>query len=104
VLCLVFLTFSGAIIKQLNHKKMENLMTVIGEANKDVAELKKNWKNDGDVAEHYKPFYERVKDQCDSLPFFMTICVQDFKMRQQGMFPMGGGIAKEGEDLTIEIK
>jgi hypothetical protein len=83
---------------------MENLMTVIGKANKDVAKLKKNWKNDTDVIKHYKPFYERVKDQCESLNFFVTICVQDFKMRQSGATPMGGEISKDGQGLNIEIK
>ena len=67
-------------------------MTVIGEANKDVAELRKNWTNNDDAVKHYTPFYERVKDQCNSFDFFATICVQDFKMRQQGMAPMGGVI------------
>ena len=79
-------------------------MTVVNEANKNVAELKDNWKNDGDVSEHYKPFYERVKDQCDSLLFFITICVQDFRMKQQGMSSIGGGISNQGEGIEIEIK
>lgn len=81
---------------------MENLTTVIGQANKDVAKLKGNWKNNGDVMAHYKPFYERVKDQCDSLTFFITICIEDHKMNERGMFLQGGGIAKD-ENMAIEI-
>lgn len=82
---------------------MEDLMVVIAEANKDVAKLKGNWKNDDDVIKHYTPFYERVKDQCNSLTFFITICIQDFKMNQQGLSAIGAAIVAN-ENVTVKLK
>ena len=83
---------------------MENLMNVVKEANKDIAELMKNWKNTNDVDMHFTPFYERVKHQCPNLNFFIAICFADFKKQQQELRSMGGGITKLGEDLTFTIE
>ncbi len=58
---------------------MGNLIVVISEANKDIAGLINNWATDKDVIDHYSPFYERVKDQCNSLSFFVAMCIQDLK-------------------------
>lgn len=57
----------------------EDFMAVVKEANKDVRELGKNWKNNEDAEAHYRPFYERVKDQCDSFELFASTCMADLQ-------------------------
>lgn len=83
---------------------MEDLTTIIAEANKDVAELKKSWESDDDVINHYTPFYDRAKSQCNSLTFFITICIQSFKMSDQGMPLLGGAIVDKTKTKEIWLK
>jgi len=84
---------------------MEDLMTIIAEANENVAELKKNWKNDDDVIKHYTPFFERAKKhECNNLSFFITICVQSLKMSQMGMPLAGGAFLTDGKETSIHLK
>ena len=60
-------------------KRKDDLMSVVKEANVDFFEIRKTWKSDADVIKHYMPFYERVKDECQDIVFFITICIQDAK-------------------------
>lgn len=76
----------------------ENLMNVVKEANKGVSKLRKEWKDDKDVRNHYKPFYERVKDQCENFEFFATICLTDIQFNF-----IGGEVSNPNKDTIIEI-
>ncbi len=60
---------------------MEDLMTVVREANEGVAELRRSWKTNNDVNAHYAPFFERVKEQCANLEEFVDISFSDFQQR-----------------------
>ena len=56
---------------------MENLMSVVKEANKNIDALLKDWKSEDDVKKYYERFYNLVKDQCADFNFFMKICITD---------------------------
>jgi hypothetical protein len=85
--------------KQIMDANSNDLMIVMKEANSNILKVKDTLKTNQDVKNYYASYYERVKDKCESLDFFITICLADLQYNF-----IGGTIVNKGNDAIINIK
>jgi hypothetical protein len=56
-----------------------DIMVVVKRANTKLREIRDTLKTNEDVKNFYIPYYEKVKENCESLDFFITICLTDLQ-------------------------